>query len=115
MTAQPDSIRFYHPHEVEDPKTVPVFSTYTEDTVPNPPFTDMDEAIQILLKHIVEFVNADTEDPNVRHCCLIADLGVWWDDVVGFCRLVDLYKEDMEPNAAEFYTELLRDYLRGAK
>lgn len=109
MTAQPDSVRFYNPCEAGDrPRTL--YSEFTEDTVPNDPVTVLDEAMHVVLKHVVEFVAADTENPFVRYCCLVADLGYWVGEE-GFWGLVDAYDDPMTPEYAEHWNGLLRDFL----
>lgn len=109
MTITPDHIAFYHPHEDgERPRTL--VSLFTEDTVPNAPVTIVDEAMHVVLKHVVEFIEADTEDPFVRYCCLVADLGYKVPEE-GFWELVDAYDAPMTPEYAEHYNGLLRDFL----
>lgn len=109
MSAAPDSIRFHHPYEAEE-RPYRLVSLYTEDTVPNDPVTDMAQAMHIVLKHVTEFIANDTEDPFVRYCCLVADLGYKIPEE-GFWALVDDYHETMTPEYADYYNETLRDYL----
>ena len=110
MTIQPDSIRFYHPNEADDrPRTL--FSEYDDYTTPDGPYTVTDEAMHVVLRHIQEFVSADTEDPFVRYCCLVADLGYKVPEE-GFWELVDAYDDPMTPAYAEHYNGLLRRYLK---
>lgn len=109
MTVQPDSIRFYHPAEADDrPRTL--VSLYDDYTDPDGPYTVTDEAMHVVLRHVQQFVEADTEDPFVRYCCLVADLG-YRVDRDGFYNLMGAYDDPMTPAYAEHYNGLLRDYL----
>lgn len=109
MTITPDHLAFYHPdQDGERPRTL--VSLFTEDTVPNVPVTVVDEAMHVVLKHVTEFIEADTEDPFVRYCCLVADLGYQLPEE-GFWELVDAHDDPMTPACAEHWNGLLRRYL----
>lgn len=109
MTTTPDHIAFYHPYEEGDhPGTL--LSEYDDYTTPDGPYTVTEEAMHVVLRHVQEFVAADTEDPFVRYCCLVADLGYKVPEE-GFWELVDAYDDPMTPEYAEHYNGLLRDYL----
>lgn len=109
MTVQPDEIAFYHPGEDGDrPRTL--VSVYNDYTDPDGPYTVVDEAMHVVLRHVQQFVAEDTEDPFVRYCCLVVDLGYRVDED-GFYELIDAYDEPMTPAHAEHWNGLLRDYL----
>lgn len=109
MTA-PDHQGYTRPGESDD-LPVTLLSKYTDDTIPNPRCTNLDEAVSITLKHILEFIDADTEDPEVRYAALTVDLGF---RPVGpeFWRLVDDYRAPCTPEYADRYETTLRDWLQ---
>ena len=109
MTIQPDELAFYHPHEADD-GPVRLVSLYTDDTEPNEPVRDIEEAKSIVVKHVTEFVAADTEDPTVRWCCLVADLGYPVPEEV-FWELADAYADVLPFEQAQDWKASLHEYL----
>lgn len=109
MTVQPHSVRFHAPGEIDDlPQHL--VSTYTEDTIPNEPCEDFKLAQNIVLKHVQEFIDLDTEDLRIRVAALTCDLGII-PDVEGFAELIDTYKEPMAPAYADWWTDNLKTYI----
>ena len=109
MTVQPHSVRFHAPGEIDD-RPFAVVSTYSEDTIPNPPCDNMDDALNIVLKHVEEFIHNDTENVDVRLGCLTADLGFKF-NAHAFKILVDIHRTPMTHEYADYFYGQMVEFL----